>query len=72
MSLTSVLRARWRGRAKWAKLETKAASDLATGVMVCGLVLSLLGAIVAGSNGFLAVLGIVFSINLVWIWRSLK
>ena len=55
---------------KRAKADAEAFLKVATPVLGFGIVLSIVGAIVAGSNGFLAVLGMIFLINVIWLWRS--
>lgn len=51
------------------RLKTEGSRDFITGLMICGLILAGLGALVAGSNGFLASLGIIALVNVVWLWR---
>lgn len=55
---------------KRARSDSEAFLKVATPVLGFGIVLSIVGAIVAGSNGFLAVLGMIFLINVIWLWRS--
>lgn len=53
---------------KRAKSDLEAFLKVATPVLGFGIVLSIVGAIVAGSNGFLAVLGMIFLINAIWLY----
>lgn len=55
---------------KQAKSDSEAFLKVAMPVLGFGIPLSIVGAIVAGSNGFLAVLGMIFVINVLWLWRS--
>ena len=53
-----------------AKSDSDAFLKVAMPVLGFGIPLAIVGAIVAGSNGFLAVLGMIFLINVLWLWRS--
>ncbi len=53
-----------------AKSDSEAFLKVAMPVLGFGIPLAIVGAIVAGSNGFLAVLGMIFLINVLWLWRS--
>ena len=55
---------------KQAKSDSEAFLKVAMPVLGFGIPLSIVGAIVAGSNGFMAVLGMIFLINVIWLWRS--
>ena len=55
---------------KQAKSDSEAFLKVAMPVLGFGIPLSIVGAIVAGSNGFMAVLGMIFLINILWLWRS--
>ena len=53
-----------------AKSDSEAFLKVAMPVLGFGIPLAIVGAIVAGSNGFLAVLAMIFLINVMWLWRS--
>ena len=53
-----------------AKSDAEAFLKVAMPVLGFGVPLVIVGAIVAGANGFYAVLGMVFLINVLWLWRS--
>ncbi len=53
-----------------ARSDAEAFLKVAMPVLGFGVPLVIVGAIVAGANGFYAVLGMVFFINVLWLWRS--
>ncbi len=53
-----------------AKADSEAFMKVALPVLGFGIPLAIVGAIVAGSNGFMAVLLMIFLINVLWLWRS--
>ena len=55
---------------KQARSDSEAFLKIATPVLGFGIPLAIVGAIVAGSNGFWAVLAMIFLINVLWLWRS--
>ncbi len=55
---------------KQAKADSEAFMKVALPVLGFGIPLAIVGAIVAGSEGFLAVLAMIFLINVLWLWRS--
>ena len=55
---------------KQAKSDSEAFLKVAMPVLGFGVPLAIVGAIVAGSEGFFAVLGMIFVINVLWLWRS--
>ena len=55
---------------KQAKSDSEAFLKVAMPVLGFGVPLTIVGAIVAGANGFYAVLAMIFVINVLWLWRS--
>ncbi len=55
---------------KQAKSDSEAFLKVAMPVLGFGVPLTIVGAIVAGADGFYAVLAMIFVINVLWLWRS--